>query len=145
MTARSLLTVTALVALAACGGRESKLIGKRNAPDELLAGRQAPLVVPPDYNIAPPKPGAPRPLAPDSRTEALQTLFPDAAPEPPKSAAETALLQAAGAGRAGEPTARSTVGDPGTTVVNKGAFIRELVGAPAGGNRQVATVTTGPA
>lgn len=139
---RTITLIAACLALAACGGNRG-LLGKRNAPDELLAGRQAPLVVPPDYNLTPPAPGAPRPLAPDARQEAVQALFPETAPEPPKSDAETALLDAAGALRSPDPTARSTVGDPETTVVNKGAFVRELVGAPAGGNRQVAQVSVG--
>lgn len=141
---RRIAALVLTLALASCGGRGG-LIGKRNAPDELLAGRQAPLVVPPDYNITPPKPGAPRPLAPDARTDALQALFPDTKPEPPKSPAEIALLQAAGADRP-DSSARSTVGDPDTTVVNKGAFIRELIGSPPGGNKQVAqvSVSNGP-
>lgn len=138
---RTILLLSAL-ALAACGGNKG-LLGNRNAPDELLAGRQAPLVIPPDYNLTPPAPGAPRPLAPDARQEAVQALFPETAPEPPKSDGEIALLEAAGALRNTDPTARSTVGDPETTVVNKGAFIRELIGAPAGGNRQVAQVSVG--
>lgn len=144
MTRTVLLALAALTALSACGGNRG-LIGKRNAPDELLAGRQAPLVVPPDYNLTPPAPGTPRPLAPDSRQEAVQALFPEVAPEPPKSDGETALLEAAGALRNVDATARSTVGDPTTVVVNKGAFVRELIGSPAGGNRQVATVSVGPA
>lgn len=136
---RHLAPLALVLILAGCGGGRGFL--GRDAPDELLAGRQAPLVVPPDYNITPPKPGAPRPLAPDARQEAIQALFP-VAPEPPKSASEQAVLDGAGAARA-DPAARSTVGSPDTTVVNKGAFVRELVGAPAGGDPSVAQVSTG--
>ena len=124
-----------LLALTACGSGGG--LFARGAPDELLSGRQAPLVVPPDYNLAPPAPGAPRPLAPDARTEAMRTLFPDAAP---RSAAEQGILEQSGADRA-DPTARSTAGDPGTTVVDKGAFVKQVIDAPASaGDPAVATV-----
>jgi len=139
MKLTNILMIGALGALVAgCGGKTGFL--NRDAPDELLAGRQAPLVVPPDYNLQPPKPGAPRPLAPDARTEAINALFPELPPEPPKSAAETAILQLSGADKA-DPTARSTVGDPGTVVVNKGFFTKTLVEAPAGGDRAIAAIS----
>ena len=131
----------ATIALAACGShRRVGAFGGRGAPDELAIGRQAPLVVPPDFNISPPKPGAPRPVAPDARTDALQALFPDSVS--PKSNGETALLDAAGANRA-DPAARSNAGDPGTTVVDKGGFTRKLVEAPVGGDPATAKVTPG--
>ena len=43
---------------AACG---SGGLLDRNRPDEFAVQRQAPLVVPPDFNLQPPQPGAPRP------------------------------------------------------------------------------------
>ena len=43
---------------AACG---SSGLLNRDRPDEFAVQRQAPLVVPPDFNLVPPKPGAPRP------------------------------------------------------------------------------------
>ena len=135
---RPLLAITAAAALAGCG---STGLFSRGAPDELASGRQAPLVIPPDYNLAPPQPGTPRPLAPDARTEALQALFPDT--QPPRSAAETELLRQSGADRT-DPTARSTVGDPDTVVVNKGAFLKRMMDAPAGtGDPAIATVRPG--
>lgn len=135
---RPLLALAALASLAGCG---SSGLFSRGAPDELASGRQAPLVVPPDYNLAPPTPGSPRPLAPDARTEALQALFPDNAP--PRSAAETELLRQSGADRA-DPTARSTVGDPDTVVVNKGAFLKSVMDAPAAaGDPAIASIKPG--
>ena len=139
MTIVQLTAAASLLALAACGGKDGYT--NRNAPDELLSGRQAPLVVPPDYNLIPPRPGAPRPLAPDARTEAINALFPELPPEPPKSASEEALLQLSGATKA-DPAARSTAGDPETVVVNKGFFTKALVEAPAGGNPAIAAIQT---
>ena len=43
--------------LASCGGSG---IFNRDRPDEFAVQRQAPLVVPPDFNLQPPAPGAGR-------------------------------------------------------------------------------------
>jgi hypothetical protein len=50
---------------------------------------------------------------------------------PPRSAAEQQLIDKAGAATI-DPAIRSSAGDPKTTTVNKGAFVRELIDAPAG-------------
>jgi hypothetical protein len=47
-----------------------------------------------------------------------------------RSPSEDAALDAAGVARA-DPGIRSTAGDPGTTVVDKGAATRDVVSAPA--------------
>ncbi|MFC3712059.1 DUF3035 domain-containing protein [Sphingoaurantiacus capsulatus] len=117
------------LALSACG---SSGVFNRNAPDEFAIARQAPLVVPPDYNLTPPKPGAPRPLAADSQSQALEALFGTGERAPAPSPSEKNLLDRTGATGA-DPTARSTVGDTDTNVVNKGAFTRDILAAPAGG------------
>lgn len=139
---RRLALLASVALLSACVHHRHHLgaFAGRGAPDELAIGRQAPLVIPPDFNITPPKPGAPRPVAPDAKADALQTLFPDT--PTPKSNGETALLNAAGASRT-DPTARSTAGDPKTNVANKGAFVRKVVDAPVGGDTAVAKVTPG--
>ena len=127
--------------LGACGGGGG--VFNRGAPDEFAISRQAPLVVPPDYNLTPPKPGAPRPLATDSQQQALEALFGAEQRVPPPSSSEQNLLERSGADRT-DPTARSTVGDTDTTVVNKGAFTRDILAAPAGtGDASLAQVTVG--
>lgn len=129
--------------LSACG---SSSVADRKRPDEFAVGRQAPLVIPPDYALAPPKPGAPRPLAADSQQQALEALFGPGVQLPPRSALENKLLQEAGANRA-DPSVRNTVANPpsgGTVAVDKGAFLRELLDAPAGTrNEQLAKVSVG--
>ena len=57
LTALALVT-TASVLLAGCG---STGLLSRDRPDEFAVQRQAPLVVPPDFALVPPAPGAPRP------------------------------------------------------------------------------------
>ena len=56
---RNLLILSAAaLSLVAC---KSNDIADRKRPDEFAIGKQAPLVIPPDYALAPPRPGAPRP------------------------------------------------------------------------------------
>lgn len=137
---RAGLAGAAVLALSACG---SQGIFGRDAPDEFAIGRAAPLVVPPDYNLAPPRPGAPRPLGADSQTQAVEALFGPGVRVPPKSPAETLLLDGADATRP-DPTVRSTVGDPETSVVDKGLLLKTIIDAAAGNSdAATAAVSTG--
>uniref|UniRef100_UPI001576CDE0 DUF3035 domain-containing protein n=1 Tax=Sphingomonas bacterium TaxID=1895847 RepID=UPI001576CDE0 len=68
----------ALLVLAGCHGgqRGGVFTARRNGvPNEFVVGRSAPLVVPPDFALVPPRPGAPRPQEADSSTQALSALF----------------------------------------------------------------------
>lgn len=127
LTRAALVGLTAL-GLAACGS--SGIFG-RDAPDEFAIGRSAPLVVPPDYNLAPPRPGAPRPMDTDAQTQAMEALFGAGTRAAPKSPGEQKLLDDAGATRP-DPSARSTAGDPATVVVNKGALLKTIIDAQPG-------------
>ena len=80
----------------------------RERPDEFAVQRQAPLVVPPDFNLVPPAPGTPRPAEGTAAEQALDALFGGPAP---RSQVETSALDRAGAA---EPGIRSKVGDPDT-------------------------------
>lgn len=108
---------------AACG---SGGILNRERPDEFAVQRQAPLVVPPDFNLAPPSPGAPRPVEGTASEQALEVLFGGPAP---RSGVETSVLDRAGAA---EPGIRSMVGSEGTNTVAKGAVTRDIIAAPQG-------------
>ena len=112
-----------LVLLSGCMGKSLD----RARPDEFAVARQAPLVIPPDYALVPPQPGAARPQDAQGQTQTLDALFGGRAP---RSAAETATLGEAGVDAA-DPGIRSSVGDPGTNVVDKGATTRAIVAAPA--------------
>jgi hypothetical protein len=115
------------VALAGCG---STGFLNRDRPDEFAVSRQAPLVVPPDFSLAPPNPGAPRPQDNDASSQALDALFGGPAP---RSAIEKDALGRAGASAAG---IRSTVGDPQTNTVAKGSVTRDILAAPEGDGRE---------
>ncbi len=109
----------------------------RERPDEFAVARNAPLVVPPDFALTPPRPGEATPATIDSRTQALQALFGGPAP---RSEAERQVLQQSEADRAA-PGARSVVGDPGTVVVDKGQTTQTILAVPEG-DGQEARVST---
>ncbi|WP_174298436.1 DUF3035 domain-containing protein, partial [Sphingomonas bacterium] len=50
--------VAGLAAAVLVGGCAHRRFDARSGPDELAVARQAPLVIPPDYALAPPQPGA---------------------------------------------------------------------------------------
>lgn len=108
---------------AACG---SGGFLNRERPDEFAVQRQAPLVVPPDFNLVPPSAGAPRPAETSASEQALEVLFGGPAP---RSSVETSVLNRTGAA---DPGIRSMVGDAGTNTVAKGAVTRDIVAAPEG-------------
>ncbi|MFZ1742776.1 MAG: DUF3035 domain-containing protein [Pontixanthobacter sp.] len=110
--------------LAACGSGGG-ILG-RERPDEFAVQRQAPLVVPPDFSLVPPLPGAPRPSEGTASEQALDVLFGGPAP---RSSVETSALDRAGTSA---PGIRSSVGDPGTNTVAKGSVTRDIIAAPEG-------------
>ena len=110
-------------ALSGCGATG---ILNRERPDEFAVQRQAPLVVPPDFNLAPPSPGAPRPAEGTAAEQALEALFGGPAP---RSQVETSALDRAGSA---DPGIRTAVGDPMTNTVAKGAITRDIIAAPEG-------------
>jgi hypothetical protein len=120
--------------LAGCASNNG--LSNHRAPDEFAVARNAPLVVPPDFALTPPRPGEAAP-ATDSRAQAVQALFGGPAP---RSAAERQLLQQTGADDAA-PGARSVVGDPGTAVVDKGATTQTILAVPEGDGREAKTST----
>ena len=120
--------------LAGCG---SGGILNRDRPDEFAVQRQAPLVVPPDFNLVPPSPGAPRPSEGTAADQALDALFGGPAP---RSAVETSALDRAGAA---DPGIRSTVGDPETATVAKGRVTRDIIAAPEGDGQFAQAVIPG--
>ncbi|UKK83324.1 DUF3035 domain-containing protein [Sphingopyxis sp. BSN-002] len=114
--------------LSACG---SNNLFSRDRPDEFAVSRQAPLVVPPDFSLTPPAPGAARPGGETTAEQTLRALFGGAAP---RSATETSIIGSAD-GQRGDPGIRSNVGSPNTQVVDKGLVTRDIIFAPEGDGR----------
>jgi hypothetical protein len=122
------LIVTGLGALASLSACASRNGYDRARPDEFAVARQAPLVIPPDFALVPPAPGAPRPQDGNSANQALDAMFGGSAV---RSAGENAALDAAGRTTA-DQGARTSAGSPGTNVVDKGSTTRDIVAAPEG-------------
>lgn len=114
----------------ALGGCAS-LIGGSRAPDEFAVVRNAPLIIPPDYTLAPPVAGTAAVSPADAQAQAIEALFGGPAP---RSAAETSLLERAGRDRAAVG-ARSSVGDPNTRIVDKGTVTAQILVAPQSDTR----------
>ena len=131
------LSLAASAAALLLSGCASHGVSGRGRPDEFAVVRNQPLVIPPDYALAPPAAGAPTAQAADPRQEALQALFGGPAP---RSQSETTMLNAAGNDHVADG-ARSVAGDPGTNVVDKGATTQAIINAPAGAG-PTATVST---
>ncbi|EDL49886.1 DUF3035 domain-containing protein [Erythrobacter sp. SD-21] len=120
--------------LAACGGGGFL---DRDRPDEFAVQRQAPLVVPPDFNLVPPAPGAPRPAEGSAAEQTLEALFGGPAQ---RSTVETSALDRAGVA---EPGIRSQVGSEGTNTVAKGRVTRDIIAAPEGDGATAQAVIPG--
>ena len=127
---RKSFTALILLSTVATSGCAS-LTGRRKAPDEFAVARNAPLVIPPDYTLAPPVAGTAGLSPTDAQTQAIEALFGGPAP---RSASETTLLDRAGRDRA-PVGVRSTVGDPDTRIVDKGATTSTIIAAPEGDNQ----------
>jgi hypothetical protein len=124
---RKAITALVIVAALATSGCAT-LGGKRKAPDEFAVARNAPLIIPPDFSLAPPVAGT-QGLSPgEAQQQAIDALFGGPAPRSP---AETSLLDQAGRGEA--PIGiRSTAWDPDTRIVDKGpTTLTILSAAPA--------------
>ena len=120
--------------LAGCAGGG---ILNRERPDEFAVQRQAPLVVPPDFQLVPPQPGAPRPAEGTAAQQALEALFGGPAP---RSAVENSAISRAGTA---EPGIRSAVGSPGTFTVDKGTTTQAIIAAPEGDGQAATAVIPG--
>ena len=113
---RKFSTLLALAAIAATSG--CALAGHRQSrtPDEFAVARNAPLIIPPDFNLAPPVAGTAGLSPGEAQQQAIDTLFGGPAPRSP---GETSLLDEAGRNSA-QLGIRSQVWDPATRIVDKG-------------------------
>ncbi|MEW4449597.1 DUF3035 domain-containing protein [Qipengyuania sp. JC766] len=134
-TKATLLIIAGLAPVLTACGAGNGIIG-RERPDEFAVSRQAPLVVPPDFNLVPPDPGAPRPTEGTASEQALEALFGPVE----RSDVEEAALERAGTA---DPGIRSEVGDPQTNTVSKGAVTRDILAAPEGDGANSQTAIPG--
>jgi hypothetical protein len=123
---KALIAFTLAAAVTASGCAAVR--GRNSTPDEFAVARNAPLIIPPDFSLAPPIAGTVGLTPTDAQQQAIDTLFGGPARRSP---GETSLLDAAGRDGA-ETGIRSTVWDPDTRVVDKGpTTLAVLQAAPA--------------
>ena len=121
ITAAVLLSAVATVGCATRG----------RAPDEFAVARNAPLVVPPDFNLAPPVAGTAGLTPGEAQQQAIDTLFGGPVVRSP---GETSMLDAAHREDAALGI-RSSLTNPDTRIVDKGPTTVTLLQAqPSGSN-----------
>jgi len=125
----TLLLLIAQMLLSACaGGSVQRALGlNKRSPDEFAVVSRAPLIVPPDFELRPPRPGEARPQVGTTGDQARATLLGQAsapaatapaspastarpAASPPESAGQQALLRQAGGGTA-DPDIRQRIAE----------------------------------
>jgi hypothetical protein len=134
---RKSLTALLLVGAAATSGC-AMMKQRGSTPDEFAVARNAPLIIPPDFNLAPPVAGTAGLTPGEAQQQAIDVLFGGPAP---RSLGEMTLLDQAGRNDA-QLGIRSTVWDPDTRVVDKGPATVQILTA-ANTNSNVASAQTG--
>ena len=121
---RKILTAMVLAAAATTGGC-SIFRTQARSPDEFAVARNAPLIIPPDFSLAPPVAGTAGLTPGEAQQQAIDALFGGPAP---RSASETSLLDAAGRNVA-QIGIRSQAWDPDTRIVDKGPTTVQILTA----------------
>src|SRR3954468_19845641 len=132
--ALSALLLAAAVTTSGCGLSRSHA----STPDEFAVARNAPLIIPPDFSLAPPVAGTAGLSPAEAQQQAIDALFGGPAPRSP---GETSLLDAAGRSDA-QIGIRSQVSDPDTRLVDKGPTTVQILTA-ANARTTVASAQTG--
>jgi hypothetical protein len=112
------MVLIAAAPLAGCEGFSSAFGLKRSAPDEFAVVTTPPLVIPPDYQLRPPVPGAPRPQQLSPTSDAQRALFERTLGEGRKTPLEQQVLTKAQVDRA-NPDIKQVVSKETTAIVAK--------------------------
>lgn len=141
MKKRILLPVLCLFALGACEKTKDNLGLNKSAPDEFKVVKRAPLDLPPDYSLRPPRPGAPRPQEQTTSDQAASTVFGQETSAPiAATSGEAALLSRAG-GNTADPNIRRTVDEETQELFDRNKPVAEkLFGFGGDKNQASATV-----
>jgi hypothetical protein len=130
------LLLTGTLLLSACG---SSGLFNRDRPDEFAVSRQPPLVIPPDFALAPPAAGTAASQQSTTQQQAIDAMFGGPAP---RSSGETSALESAGRQMAAIGI-RSEVGSPETRVMDKGRVVQDIIAAPEGDGQFARAVAGG--
>lgn len=133
-----LVALLAAVSVSACSNAKETLGLTRSAPDEFAVVKRAPLEMPPDYGLRPPKPGAPRPQEQAMEEQAREAVFggDQGARKAAPANGEAALLQEAGAYET-DPNIRGVVDKEANVVDNsKKPVVQRLLGLKRPGSEE---------
>jgi hypothetical protein len=119
--------LAASVLVTGCGGTKKVLGLEKSAPDEFRVITKAPLILPPDYSLRPPRPGEARPG--DTSAEARAAIF-GADVGSDATAAEKLFVTKAGAS-AVDPAVRQQVDFEGGAQVSKPKDYSDKLLAPS--------------
>lgn len=129
--------LAASVVASGCSSVQRSMGMTRTAPDEFRVVTRAPLTLPPDYSLRPPRPGEARPQELDPSTEARTALFGDDVGRA-ASAGERALVSNAGATTVDSEVRETVDFESGSIVRRNTAFVDRVLafeGAEAEANR----------
>jgi hypothetical protein len=133
----SLLLCASALLISGCSNTKETLGLTRTAPDEFAVISRAPLELPPEYTLRPPRPGAPRPQEVSTLDQSKTVVFGEGAVKPAAVAGsgESSLLMKAGAGNA-DPAIRLIVDAEHEAVKDEDKPVAEkLLGITLGGNK----------
>ena len=121
-----LAVLAAATAATGCASVQRAIGATKVTPDEFRVVTQAPLTLPPDYNLRPPRPGEPRPQELEPDAEARAALFgQDVGAN--ASQGERTFVTAAGA-EAADPNIRDTIDFEAQSVVRRNeGFVNRLL------------------
>ncbi|NKB60573.1 MAG: DUF3035 domain-containing protein [Alphaproteobacteria bacterium] len=134
MRIRSLVSfvvgVSALTLLAGCSDRSGNILGfEKSSPDEFAVVKRAPLTLPPNFGLRPPRPGATRPQEVSARSEAKKSLIRTEAKPQRTRRNVRAEEERRAAGRSGSEVALLKL----TGAINVDPEIRDVINREAAG------------
>jgi hypothetical protein len=109
-----LLAVACLAAsllLPGCTGFQRAIGMEKVGPDEFAVESRAPLTIPPEFDLRPPQPGAPRPQEATTADQARKVIDTAGPGEPGKQASAGLKIPAAGARGGPQPDTSQQVGE----------------------------------
>jgi Protein of unknown function (DUF3035) len=119
------LAIGVFAVMGGCSSFKDAMGISKHPPDEFAVVTKAPLIVPPDFNLMPPKPTVEEPRDADPQAEAIQALFPDHKVAPP-SQSEAMLIKQSG-GDTASSDIRSKIGGESTEISNRGADTSKIL------------------
>jgi hypothetical protein len=112
------VSLAGILLLAGCGDFKKTIGIEPTMPDEFAVESRAPLTIPPDFDLRPPSPGAPRPQEKSADQQAKEVMEEAGPGEPGKQASDFRLRRSEdGLPDIGAPSAQSP--DPNAAVADR--------------------------